>query len=54
MNTEEQQSLGSGEVLENKEEATYLGNALNKRANVQEEIERQIQQVNITMWKLNI
>ena len=53
MNTEEQQSFGSGEVLENAEEATYLGNTLNRRANMQEEIKRQTQQVNTTMWKLN-
>ena len=33
------------------EEAIYLGNTLNKRANAAAEVDKQIQQVRITMWK---
>ena len=35
------------------DEATYLGNILNSKANVIMEVEKQIQQDNITMWKPN-
>ena len=53
MNTEEQQTLRNGEKLVKAEEAVYLGNTLSSKANVAAEIDRQIQQVNITLWKLN-
>lgn len=35
------------------EEATYLGNTLNSKANAMMEVAKQMEQVNITMWKLN-
>ena len=53
MNMDEQQSFKNGEKLVKAEEAVYLGNTLSSRANVTAEIDRQIQQVNITLWKLN-
>ena len=35
------------------EEAAYLGNTLNRKTNAAQEVDKQIHQVNITMWKLN-
>ena len=52
MNTEEQQAFKNGEKLVKAEEAVYLGNTLNSRTNATAEIDRQMQQVNITRWKL--
>ena len=43
----------NGEKLVKAEEAVYLGNTLNTRANVTVEIDKQIQQVSITLWNLN-
>ena len=54
MNTEEQQAFSGGEGLIKVEEATYLGNTLNSRADATMEVAKQMQQINITMWKLNI
>ena len=53
MNTEEQQTLRGGNKLVKAEEATSLGNTLNSKANATSELENQMQQVNIMMWKLN-
>ena len=53
MNTEEQQTSRGENKLIKAEEATYLGNTLNSKANAITEMEKQMQQINITMWKLN-
>ena len=53
MNTEEQQTFKNRERLVKAEEVVYVGNTLNTRANVTVDIDKQIQQVNITLWKLN-
>ena len=53
MSTNERQKFGDGEKPLKAEEAVYLGNTLNNRTNAAAEVERQIQQVNITLWKLN-
>ena len=49
MNTEETQTFSGGVGLIKAEEATYLGNTLNSKANATMEVEKQMQQVNITM-----
>ena len=53
MNTEEQQTFRGGQQLVAAEEATYLGDTLNRRANAAQEVDKQIQQVNIAMLKRN-
>ena len=53
MSTEEQQTFKNGEKLIKAEETVYSGNTLNSKANMAAKIDRQIQQVNITLWKLN-
>ena len=53
MNSEEQQTFRGGNKLTKAEEATYLGKTLNCKANATTEIEKQIQQISITMWILN-
>ena len=53
MNIEEQQAFREGCKLTKTEEATYLGNTLTSKANATTELDKQMQQVNITMWKLN-
>jgi hypothetical protein len=50
MNTEEQQTFEGGQKLVGAEETSYLGNTLNKRANAASEVDKQIQQLNVTMW----
>ena len=45
--------MGGGYRLGNEEEATYLGNTMNKKASILEEVDKQIQQVNITWWRLH-
>ena len=52
-NTDGQQTFREGEKLINAEDATYLGNTPNSKATAIMEVEKQVQQVNITMWKLN-
>ena len=53
MNTEEQQTFKAGQKLLAAEEGTYLGKTLNRKENAAQEVEKQMQQTNITMWKLN-
>ena len=53
ISTDEQQTLSGGECLMKAQEANYLGNTLNSKANATTEVEKQIQQTKITMWKLN-
>ena len=53
INTDEQQTFKNGDKLIKAEEAVYLGNTLNSKTNATAEIDRQIQQVNITLWKLD-
>ena len=57
MNTEGSQKLGTqadDHVMKSVEAAMYLGNKLNKRASVQEEIRHQMQQVSITWRRLHV
>ena len=49
-----QQTFKNGDKLVKAEEAVYLGNRLNSKTNATAEIDRQIQQVNITLWKLDV
>ena len=53
MNTEAQHTFKGGQTLVGAEETTYLGNTLNKKTNAAAEVDKQIQQVNITTRKLN-
>ena len=53
MNIKEQQTFKRGHKLVAAEEATYLGNKLDRRANAAQEVDKQIQQVNIAMLKRN-
>ena len=57
MNTNGSQKIGTqtgDHAMKNVEAAMYLGNKLNKKASVQEEIKHQMQQVNITWKRLHV
>ena len=52
MNTEEQQHFKESKI-KGKEEAVYLGNTLNYKADPHAEVTLKIQEVNRTLWKMN-
>ena len=51
MNTDEQQTFKNGDKLVKAEEAVYLEDTLNYKTNATAEIDRRIQQINITLME---
>ena len=48
-NMKESPKMRGGYRIENVEEATYLGNTMNKKANILEEVDKQIQQAQVVL-----
>ena len=54
MNVEEQQKIGEDQELKGVDAAMYLGNKLNKKASIKEEITHRMQQVTSTWNRLHV
>jgi hypothetical protein len=51
MNTDEQQTFADNEKIKRESDETRLGNVLNTKANINQQIAQQIKEVNKTRWE---